>query len=121
VIDPATRLSICRHPKAENWRARARTCRLSILHPPSADVVVAPDIFRCPHRYRPYRVILKRGLLRRGTIEINIDKVASVVVRQSILGRILNFGTVIVRGTGGNVSPLAYVDAPLALRQALRR
>jgi len=68
-----------------------------------------------------HRVILKRGLLRRGTIEINIDKVASVVVRQSILGGVLNFRTVIVRGTGGNVSPLAYVDAPLALRQALRR
>jgi uncharacterized membrane protein YdbT with pleckstrin-like domain len=68
-----------------------------------------------------HRVILKQGLLRRGTIEIKIDKVASVIVRQSILGRILNFGTVIVRWTGGNASPLAYVDAPFALRQALRR
>jgi uncharacterized membrane protein YdbT with pleckstrin-like domain len=58
-----------------------------------------------------HRVILKRGFIRRGTIEININKVASVVVRQSILGRILNFGTVIVRWTSGSASPLAYVDA----------
>jgi len=66
-------------------------------------------------------VILKRGFIRRGTVEINIDKVASVVVRQSILGRILNFGTVIVRGTSGSASPLTYVDAPRALQRALRR
>ena len=68
-----------------------------------------------------HRVLLKRGLLGRETNEININKVASIDVRQSILGSRLNFGTVIVRGTGGNVSPLAYVDAPFALRQALRR
>ena len=66
-------------------------------------------------------VILKRGFIRRGTVEVNIDKVASVVVRQSILGRILNFGTVIVRGTSGSASPLTYVDAPRALQRALRR
>jgi len=68
-----------------------------------------------------HRVILKRGYIRRGTVEINLDKVACAVVRQSILGRILNFGTVIVRGTSGSASPLAYVDAPLALQRALRR
>jgi len=68
-----------------------------------------------------HRVLLKRGLLGRETTEININKVASIDVRQSIVGSRLNFGTVIVRGTGGNVSPLAYVDAPFALRQALRR
>jgi uncharacterized membrane protein YdbT with pleckstrin-like domain len=68
-----------------------------------------------------HRVLLKRGLLGRETSEININKVASIDVRQSILGSRLNFGTVIVRGAGGNVSPLAYVDAPFALRQALRR
>src|SRR5215510_12448880 len=68
-----------------------------------------------------HRVLLKRGFIRRGTVEINIDKVASVVVRQSILGRILNFGTVIVRGTSGSASPLTYVDAPRALQRALRR
>ena len=66
------------------------------------------------------RVIMKRGLIRRDTIEINMPKVESVDVSQSILGRLLNYGTVIVRGTGGGENPLAYVSAPLPLRRAVQ-
>jgi uncharacterized membrane protein YdbT with pleckstrin-like domain len=66
------------------------------------------------------RVILKRGFIRRDTIEMNLPKVESVDVRQSIFGRVLDYGTVIVRGTGGSPNPLAYVSAPLALRRAVR-
>jgi uncharacterized membrane protein YdbT with pleckstrin-like domain len=66
------------------------------------------------------RVILKRGLITRDTIEINLPKVESVDVRQSILGRLLNYGTVIVRGTGGGLNPLSYVSAPLPLRRAVQ-
>ena len=66
------------------------------------------------------RIILKRGLIRRDTIEINTPQVESVDVSQSILGRLLNYGTVIVRGTGGGLNPLAYVSAPLPLRRAVQ-
>jgi uncharacterized membrane protein YdbT with pleckstrin-like domain len=65
------------------------------------------------------RVILKRGLIRRDTTEMNMPKVESVDVRQSILGRLLDYGTVIVRGTGGSPNPLAYVSAPLPLRRSV--
>jgi uncharacterized membrane protein YdbT with pleckstrin-like domain len=65
------------------------------------------------------RVIMKRGLIRRDTIEINMPKVEGVDVHQSILGRLLNYGTVTVRGTGGGLNPLAYVSAPLPLRRAV--
>jgi hypothetical protein len=50
----------------------------------------------------------------------SVSKLVVRVVRQSILGRMLNYGTVIVRGTGGGFNPLAYVSAPLALRRAVR-
>ena len=65
------------------------------------------------------RVILKRGLIRRDTIEVNMPKVESVDVRQSVVGRLLNYGTVIVRGTGGSFDPLAFVSEPLPLRRAV--
>jgi hypothetical protein len=39
-------------------------------------------------------------------------------MRQSVLGRLLDYGTVIVRGTGGGINPLAYVSEPLRLRRA---
>ncbi len=62
------------------------------------------------------RIIYKRGLIRRYTIEMNMDKVESVDVNQSILGRIFDFGDITVRGTGEGMQPLHSIDAPLAFR-----
>jgi len=62
------------------------------------------------------RVIYKRGLVRRHTIEMNLSKVESVDVDQSIPGRLLNYGTLTIRGTGGGLEPLPRIEAPLAFR-----
>lgn len=62
------------------------------------------------------RVIYKAGLLRRHTIEINRSKVETVGVNQSILGRLLGFGTVVVRGTGGSFEPIPFIAEPLTFR-----
>jgi len=63
-----------------------------------------------------HRVIYKSGLLSRHTIEMNRDKVESVDVDQSFLGRIFGYGTVIVRGTGGSLEPMRNIDDPLTFR-----
>ena len=62
------------------------------------------------------RVIYKAGLLRRHTIEINRSKVETVGVNQSILGRVMGFGTVVVRGTGGSFEPIPFIAEPLTFR-----
>ncbi len=62
------------------------------------------------------RVIFKRGLIRRHTVEMNMDKVESVDVDQSILGRIFNYGDVTIRGTGASIEPLRMIDDPLHFR-----
>ena len=62
------------------------------------------------------RVILKRGFIRRHTIEMNMDKVESVDVDQSLLGRLFNYGDITVRGVGSGFEPLRMVDDPLAFR-----
>ena len=62
------------------------------------------------------RVITKTGFIRRKTTEMNMEKVESVDVDQSVLGRILDYGDVIVRGTGGGLAPMRNIDAPLELR-----
>ncbi len=62
------------------------------------------------------RVIFKRGLIRRHTVEMNMDKVESVDVDQSILGRLFNYGDVTVRGTGASIEPLRMIDDPLHFR-----
>jgi uncharacterized membrane protein YdbT with pleckstrin-like domain len=62
------------------------------------------------------RIILKTGLFQRRTTKMHLDKVESVDVRQSLFGRSLDYGTVVVRGTGAGVEPLTNVAAPLNLR-----
>jgi len=62
------------------------------------------------------RVIYKSGVLARHTLEMNRGKVESVDVNQSVLGRILNFGTIIVRGTGGSLEPIRMISDPLVFR-----
>ena len=62
------------------------------------------------------RVIYKTGIFRRHTMEMNRTKVETVGVDQSILGRLLNYGTVIVRGTGGSLEPIRQIDDPLSFR-----
>lgn len=65
------------------------------------------------------RIIYKRGLIRRMTAEMNLDKVESVGVNQSILGRIFDYGTIDVRGTGGGIEGVRGIGEPLAFRSAI--
>jgi uncharacterized membrane protein YdbT with pleckstrin-like domain len=62
------------------------------------------------------RIVHKRGFIRRQTVEINMEKVESVDVNQSVLGRILDYGDIVVKGTGTELEPFPRVAAPLEFR-----
>ncbi len=64
------------------------------------------------------RLIVKHGFIRRNTIEININKVESIQVNQSLMGRMLGFGTLIIAGTGASHAPIDGIAEPLAFRRA---
>lgn len=65
------------------------------------------------------RAIIKHGFIARKTIEINMNKVESVDISQSILGRLFGYGTVLIRGVGSTYEPLHFVAAPLELRKRI--
>lgn len=65
------------------------------------------------------RVIYKRGLISRRSIEMNVSKIETVDVEQGPLARILGYGDVIIRGTGGTFEPMRFVAAPLNLRNSI--
>ncbi len=65
------------------------------------------------------RVIHKIGLFSRATEEMNISQVETVDVHQSILGRILGYGAVFIRGSGSGWEPLRMVASPLQMRNAI--
>ena len=66
------------------------------------------------------RVILKVGFIQSATAEMFLNKIESVGVDQSIGGRILGYGTIVIRGTGGSLEPFHRVSAPLQFRKQIQ-
>ncbi len=66
-----------------------------------------------------FRVVHKTGFIKRQTFEMSVDKVESVDVNQSILGRILDYGDVTVLGVGEGGKTLDMISSPLAFRNAI--
>ena len=62
------------------------------------------------------RIVYKRGFIRRHTFEMNMNKVESVHVNQSMMGRILDYGDILIRGTGSSFEPLRLISRPLEFR-----
>ena len=62
------------------------------------------------------RVVHKTGFIKRRTFEMALDKVESVDVNQSILGRLMNYGDVTVRGVGEGAETIRTIAAPLDFR-----
>ena len=62
------------------------------------------------------RVVHKTGFITRQTFEMSLDKVESVDVDQGILGRILNYGDVTVRGVGEGAKTIDTIASPLDFR-----
>jgi uncharacterized membrane protein YdbT with pleckstrin-like domain len=63
------------------------------------------------------RVIVKRGLFARTTFEMNLNKIETVNVEQSIWGRIFGFGTITIVGTGGSREIVPSISKPLEFRR----
>lgn len=67
------------------------------------------------------RVVAKFGFISRRTIELRIQKIESIRVSQSLLGRIGNFGTIMIHGTGGATTPIPEIADPMAFKAAVER
>lgn len=65
------------------------------------------------------RVLAKTGLIRRTTSELYLNRIEGVEVDQSLLGRVLGYGTVRVRGTGDQVAEVKSVKDPLGFKKAV--
>lgn len=65
------------------------------------------------------RIIGKTGFIRINSTDLFIEKVEGVQIDQSILGRVLNYGSLIVTGTGGLKSKLPKLPKPLNFRNLI--
>ena len=67
------------------------------------------------------RVIVKSGIVDRRTIELLLPRIESIAVEEPALGRVLGYGTVIVRGTGGTPEVFPQIARPLEFREQVQR
>jgi len=67
------------------------------------------------------RVIAKTGFFHQRTLELFIPKIESVAVYQNIVGRMFNFGSVTVIGTGGTRERFVAIAEPIAVRRKLNQ
>jgi len=65
------------------------------------------------------RLIAKYGFISRSSFEILINRVTGVNFDQTVMGRILGYGTILVHGAGGDISPFDVVTNPQLFQRAL--
>lgn len=58
------------------------------------------------------RVIAKTGVIRTNTVDVALPKVEGVTYSQGILGRMLGYGSIFVRGTGSGFVPITFISYP---------
>ena len=63
------------------------------------------------------RIIIKVGLIKRITLEMNREKIESIGVDQGILGRIFNYGTIVISGTGSTKQIFKAIVNPIQFRK----
>ena len=66
------------------------------------------------------RVIIKVGLIRRDTLELLLNKVESIGVDQTVTGRIVGYGSIVVVGTGGTLETFRNIARPLDFRKQVQ-
>lgn len=67
------------------------------------------------------RVIAKVGIVTRRTIDLLLSRVESVGVEESVMGRMLGYGTVVIRGTGGTPESFNKIASPLEFRTQVQQ
>lgn len=68
-----------------------------------------------------HRVVIKTGLASRKTIEMLLNKIETIEVRETFLGRMLGYGTIVVIGSGGTPEPFDKVAHPLEFRSRVQQ
>ncbi len=67
------------------------------------------------------RVILQTGIIVRQTVDMPLNKIETIDIRQSILGSILRYGALIITGTGGTRHLINHLDKPLTCRRYIEQ
>jgi len=65
------------------------------------------------------RILIKSGLIKKEVIELNILRIESIIVDQTFVGRVLNFGTLVISGAGIFPTRMENISNPMEFKKAL--
>jgi uncharacterized membrane protein YdbT with pleckstrin-like domain len=63
------------------------------------------------------RVLIKTGMGNRRTLDLMLSRVESIAVEETFWGRMLGYGSVVVRGTGGTPESFVMISHPQEFRR----
>jgi uncharacterized Tic20 family protein len=66
------------------------------------------------------RVLIKTGLGNRRTLDLMLSRVESIGVEETFFGRMLGYGSVTVRGTGGTPESFVMISHPQEFRRSVQ-
>jgi uncharacterized membrane protein YdbT with pleckstrin-like domain len=67
------------------------------------------------------RVVVKTGIASRKTIEMLLNKIESIEVNETGMGRVLGYGSITLIGTGGTSEPFHLMANPLQFRNQVQQ
>ena len=66
------------------------------------------------------RVLMKIGVFSTRSTELFLNKIEAIAVHQSLAGRMLRYGDIVITGSGGTHEEFHDIQSPLAFRRAVQ-
>jgi uncharacterized membrane protein YdbT with pleckstrin-like domain len=66
------------------------------------------------------RVMMKTGIFNTRSVELLLSKIEAIAVNQTLAGRMLGYGNIVVTGSGGTEEAFSDIQAPLEFRRAVQ-
>lgn len=70
---------------------------------------------------KPKQVIFRTGIVVRQTVDISLTKIESIDIRQSMIGALFRYGTLVITGTGGTRHLINFLNQPLTCRRYIEQ
>lgn len=65
------------------------------------------------------RVFFRSGLIKVDTVQLRLDKIESVEIQRTLVGHLLQYGTVLITGTGSRLAYIPYLENAAEVRDVI--
>jgi len=110
---------------ALHWTARWRLIVFLVLAIPTLGIALLAALYEwlrlraIEQGVTNRRVVRKTGIVSRATEELRLASIETIDLRQTVWGRLLGYGDVVLTGRGESAMIFARLDAPLEAKRAI--